>query len=51
MQYCRNWTNTTAQEFMREVDSYIRWYNEHHIKLTLGALSAMEYRRHLGMAT
>lgn len=50
MYYHRNWINTTLEEFMREVDSYIRWYNRHRIKLSLGALSPMEYRRQLGLA-
>ncbi|WOD12955.1 IS3 family transposase [Pseudomonas sp. NyZ704] len=49
MYYCRNWANTTIDEFMQEVDSYIRWYNERRIKLSLGALSPMEYRQHLGL--
>lgn len=34
---------------MQEVDFYIRWYNQHRIKLSLGGLSPMEYRQHLGI--
>ncbi len=36
MYYHRNWLDTTLEQFMREVDSYIRWYNQHRIKLSLG---------------
>ncbi|MBD9542270.1 IS3 family transposase, partial [Ensifer sp. ENS04] len=31
-------------------DSYIRWYNQHRIKISLGGLSPAEYRRNLGIA-
>lgn len=51
MYYCRNWATTTVEEFMQEVDSYIRWYNEHRIKLSLGARSPTEYRQQMGIAT
>ena len=50
MYYHRKWLDTTIEEFMREVDSYIRWYNEHRIKLSLGGLSPVEYRQRLGIA-
>lgn len=50
MYYCQEWSNTTIAQFMQKVDAYIRWYNEHRIKMSLGALSPMEYRRHLGLA-
>lgn len=29
MYYHRDWINTTLEEFMQQVDSYIRWYNQH----------------------
>lgn len=29
----------TLEQFIREVDSYIRWYNPHRIKLSLGGRS------------
>ncbi|RCV87600.1 IS3 family transposase, partial [Billgrantia montanilacus] len=29
---------------------YIRWYNEKRIKMSLGALSPLEYRKSLGIA-
>ncbi|WP_156413057.1 IS3 family transposase [Ensifer sp. Root74] len=31
--------NTTLDDFMQQVDSYIRWYNQHRIKISLGGLS------------
>lgn len=51
MYYHRNWINTTLGEFMQQVDSYIRWYNQHRIKLSLGGLSPLEYRQFLGIAS
>ncbi|MFC5520320.1 IS3 family transposase, partial [Polaromonas jejuensis] len=30
-------------------DSYIRWYNEKRIKISLGSLSPIEYRASLGL--
>lgn len=50
MYYHRDWINTTLEEFMQQVDSYIRWYNQHRIKLSLGGLSPLEHRQYLGIA-
>lgn len=50
MYYHRDWINTTLEDFMQQVDSYIRWYNQHRIKISLGGLSPSEYRRNLGIA-
>lgn len=50
MYYHRNWTNTTIDQFLQKVDAYIHWYNESRIKLSLGGLSPVEYRQHLGLA-
>ena len=35
---------------MQVLDSYIRWYNEKRIKLSLGSLSPIEFRESLGIA-
>jgi transposase InsO family protein len=35
------------QQVVEALDSYIRWYNEKQIKISLGALSPVEYRRTL----
>ncbi|ECH9259084.1 IS3 family transposase [Salmonella enterica subsp. enterica] len=50
MYYGREWSGVTLENFMLHVDTYIRWYNEHRIKLSLGALSPEVYRRQLGLA-
>ncbi|TAM91210.1 MAG: hypothetical protein EPN41_00005 [Candidimonas sp.] len=31
MYYPRNWLDTTIEQFMREGDSYIRWYDQHRL--------------------
>ena len=48
--YPRDWQATTIEQFIDVVDSYIRWYNEKRIKISLGSLSPMEHRRLLGLA-
>ena len=45
--YPRSWQDTTTDQFMQTVDSYIRWYNEKRIKISLGSLSPLEYRASL----
>ena len=42
---------TTIEQFIEVVDSYIRWYNEKRIKISLGSLSPIEYRVSLGLVT
>ena len=49
--YPRNWQNIGVDQFMQIVDSYIRWYNEKRIKISLGSLSPIEYRLSLGITT
>jgi transposase InsO family protein len=49
--YPRNWQDTTIEEFIQIVDSYIHWYNEKRIKVSLGSLSPLEYRASLGLTT
>ena len=48
--YPRDWQATTIDQFIEAVDSYIRWYNEKRIKISLGSLSPIEYRESLGLA-
>ena len=48
--YPRDWKGTTIEQFIEVVDSYIRWYNEKRIKISLGSLSPIEYRVSLGLA-
>jgi transposase InsO family protein len=47
--YSRNWQASTIEQFIQTLDSYIRWYNEKRIKISLGSLSPVEYRRSLGI--
>ena len=47
--YPRNWQDSTIEQFVEVVDSYIRWYNEKRIKISLGSLSPLEYRESLGL--
>jgi putative transposase len=47
--YPRNWQDITVDQFIQIVDSYIRWYNEKRIKISLGSLSPIEYRASLGI--
>jgi transposase InsO family protein len=46
--YPRNWQDSTIEQFIQVVDSYIRWYNEKRIKISLGSLSPLEYRESIG---
>ena len=41
---------TTVEQFIERLDSYICWYNEERIKISLGFLSPIEYRVSLGLA-
>lgn len=48
--YARDWLSTTIEEFVAALDTYIRWYNEARIKISLGFRSPIEHRRNLGIA-
>ena len=50
LSYPRSWLNTTIDECSSALDSYIRWYNEARIKVSLGFRSPAEYRRNMGIA-
>ncbi len=49
--YPRNWQNITLEDFMEQIDRYIRWYNERRIKISLGGRSPVEYRHALGLTS
>lgn len=51
MFYCLSWEGISIDDFIQEVDRYIRWYNEKRIKMSLGAMSPLQYRRSLGLAS
>jgi putative transposase len=50
MFYNRSWNHVSIEDFIQEVDSYIHWYNEERIKISLGGISPLQYRRSLGLA-
>lgn len=47
MYYGHNWKNVTIDQFIEKVDKYIRWYSAERIKLSLGGLSPLQYRKML----
>ena len=49
MFYCHIWKDTTVEDFIQELDEYIHWYNEKRIKMSLGGMSPLNYRRSLGV--
>ncbi|KIP13802.1 integrase core domain protein [Burkholderia sp. MSHR3999] len=51
LSYSRDLQTVSTDEFIEVVDSYIRWYNEKRIKISLGARSPIEYRESLGLTT
>lgn len=50
MFYNRNWDNTSIEEFIQEVNQYMNWYRADRIKLSLGGLSPLNYRKKVGVA-
>lgn len=49
MFYCREWRGVSTEEFIAILDNYLHWYNEKRIKMSLGGMSPLEYRRHIGI--
>ncbi|HGA5941663.1 TPA: IS3 family transposase, partial [Salmonella enterica subsp. enterica serovar Saintpaul] len=49
MCYGREWSGVTLENFMVHVDTYIRWYNERRIKMSLGTVSPETYRQQRGI--
>lgn len=43
--YGRNWNGVSMEEFIKQLNDYLIWYNEKRIKKSLGYLSPMEYRK------
>ena len=48
MFYGHSWKGTSIHDFIETVDQYIHWYAEKRIKMSLGGLSPLDYRRTLG---
>ncbi|HZK88389.1 MAG TPA: IS3 family transposase [Anaerovoracaceae bacterium] len=49
MFYGYSWTDISIEQFIQQVDSYIKWYAEKRIKISLGAMSPLDYRKSLGL--
>jgi hypothetical protein len=49
MFYTRSWDGVSVEEFVTELDSYIRWSNVERIKLSLWGKSPIAYRESLGL--
>ena len=50
MFYGEKWDKISVEEFISIINQYTQWYRDKRIKLSLGGLSPMEYRRSLGSA-
>lgn len=50
MFYGRTWKDTSIETFIQVIDEYICWYREKRIKMSLGGMSPLEYRRSKGIA-
>ena len=50
MFYYRSWKDVSVNQFIDKLDNYLRWYNEKRIKMSLGAMSPVDYRRSIGLA-
>lgn len=51
MFYGRSWAGISIDDFIGTIDDYMRWHNETRIKMSLGAMSPVEYRKSLGLYT
>ncbi len=49
MFYNHSWLHVSIKEFIDILDTYIRWYSTGRIKMSLGGMSPMEYRRSIGL--
>ena len=50
MFFTRDWLHTSIDEFIVCLDTYIRWYNEARMKVSLGARSRVGHSQSLGIA-
>lgn len=51
MFYNRDWRGVSIPEFITTLNEYLVWYNEKRIKVSLGNMSPVEYRRSLRLNT
>ena len=50
MFYGYAWAGASINQFIEQLDTYIHWYAKKRIKLSLGGMSPLDYRRSLGLA-
>lgn len=50
MFYNSSWAGVSIDEFINVLNDYLKWYNEKRIKISLDAMSPLEYRNSLGLA-
>lgn len=50
MFYNRTWQGVSISQFIYLLNNYLIWNNEKRIKISLGNMSPLEYRRNLGLA-
>lgn len=49
MFYGYSWSGVSINQFIEELDKYIKWYAEKRIKISLGGMSPLDYRKSLGL--
>ena len=49
MFYGRSWQGITIDEFSHQLEEYMVWYRDKRIKISLGGMSPMEYRKSKGL--
>ena len=49
MFYGRSWQDVSIDEFIKILDDYLHWYAVERIKISLGGISTIQYRRQLGL--
>jgi len=49
MFYNRTWADVSIDSFMEILDSYLHWYNNTRIKMSLSGMSPVQYRKCLGL--
>jgi transposase InsO family protein len=49
MFYGHSWKEVTIKQFIEILDEYLRWYSEKRIKIYLGGMSPLAYRKSLGL--
>ena len=49
MFYGREWADVSIPDFIDKLDEYMHWYGEKRIKMSLGGMSPLSYRKNLGL--